>query len=102
MGRASARGIWEFGDRGRRAGVDLAGERHFVGGKWVATARGSLFDWRDDLRPDRSATSVGYVIGGGWRPAQYANVMLEWEHNTNHIVGQRYRVLALVNVLVGK
>ena len=68
----------------------------------MATARGSLFDWRDELRPDRSATSVGYVVGGGWRPAQYANVMLEWEHNTNHIVGQRYRVLALVNVLVGK
>jgi hypothetical protein len=29
-------------------------------------------------------------------------MMLEWEHNTNKLVGQRYRVVALLNLWVGK
>jgi hypothetical protein len=42
------------------------------------------------------------VLGGGYRPADYASFLLEWEHNANRIVGQRYRVLAVVNLLVTK
>lgn len=101
-GRAGIRGVLEQGDRGQRKGVDLSGERQIRGGKYLVTGRASLFDWEDNLRPDRSATSVGYVLGGGYRPADYANFMLEWEHNANRIVGQRYRVLAVVNLLVAK
>jgi len=101
-GKATLRGVFEVGDRGRREGVDVGGERYFRGGKYGASLRGSVFDWRDDLRPDRSATSVGYVVGGMWRPSQMADVLLEWEHNMNRLVGQRYRVLALVNVVVNR
>ncbi|HEU4532864.1 MAG TPA: hypothetical protein VFS00_02055, partial [Polyangiaceae bacterium] len=66
------------------------------------TARASLYEWKDDLRPDRDATSVGYVLGGGWRPAEYADARVEWEHNANRLVGQRYRVVALLNLWVTK
>jgi hypothetical protein len=101
-GKATLRGVFEVGERGRREGVDVGGERYFRGGKYGATLRGSLFDWRDELRPDRSATSVGYVVGGIWRPGPMADVLLEWEHNMNRLVGQRYRVLAVVNVAVNR
>ena len=101
-GRGGLRGVLETGERGHRKGVDLSGEKYLSSGKYLVEARGSLFDWKDELRPDRSATSFGYVLGAGWRPSPLANMMLEWEHNTNRIVGQRYRVLALVNLLVTK
>lgn len=101
-GKATLRGVFELGDRGRREGLDAGGEQYFRGGKYGASLRGSVFDWRDDLRPDRSATSVGYVVGGMWKPSPMADVLLEWEHNTNKLVGQRFRVLALVNFVVNR
>lgn len=97
-----ARAVGEWGERGRRQGLDLFGQRDLEGGKYFALARTSLYEWRDDLRPDRSAASVGYVLGGGWRPAAYADARLEWEHNANRLVGQRYRVVALLNLWVTK
>ena len=101
-GRATLRGVFETGDRGKREGVDVGGQKRWKAGVWTAEARGSVYDWKDELRPDRSATSVGYVLGGGFRPSEMAQLLLEWEHNTNKLVGQRYRVLALLNLWVGK
>jgi hypothetical protein len=101
-GQAGLRGVFETGDRGQRKGVDISGEKRFLGGKYSVMARGSIFDWDDNLRPERSATSVGYVLGGGWAPSSVANMMIQWEHNANQLVGQRYRVLALLNLKVGK
>jgi len=60
----------------------------------------SLYDWRDAWRPDRSATSFGYVLGSGYRIDDLTEVMVEWEHDTNKLVGQRYRILALLNLQV--
>jgi hypothetical protein len=37
-----------------------------------------------------------------WKPGPMADVLLEWEHNMNRLVGQRFRVLALVNVVVNR
>ena len=101
-GRAGLRGVLETGDRGKREGVDVNAEKYFEGKTYMIEGRGSVFDWTDEIRPDRSATSFGYVLGGGWQPADYAQVVLEWEHNMNRLVGQRYRVLALLNVQVIK
>lgn len=101
-GRATIRGVLELGVRGRREGLDIGSERSFRGGKYGISIRGSIFDWRDDLRPDRSATSVGYVVGGLWRPGPMADVLLEWEHNSNKLIGQRFRVLALVQFVVNR
>jgi hypothetical protein len=97
-----ARAVGEWGERGRREGLDLYGQRDFDGGKYFVLARSSLYEWRDELRPDRSTASVGYVLGGGFRPAAYADARLEWEHNANRLVGQRYRIVALLNLWVTK
>ncbi len=60
----------------------------------------SLYNWEDPLRPDRGATSFGYVLGAGYRPGEVADFKIEWEHDMNRLVGQRFRVVGLVNLRV--
>jgi hypothetical protein len=96
------RALSETGDRGLRQGGDLYGERYFLGRRWTALGRISVYDWDDKLRPDRNATSFGYVIGGAFRPSPVVDAMIEWEHDMNRLVGQRFRILALVNLTVTK
>jgi len=62
--------------------------------------RVSLYEWRDAWRPDRSATSAGYVVGTGYRVGRDTDLLVEWEHHANRLVGQRYRVLAMLNLQV--
>ena len=113
MGNLSARYRWGFGDvslksmlevgsRGSREGGDLAGEARWDGGRFVTGARASVYGWHDPTRPDRDAVSFGYVLAGAFKPAKIANFRVEWEHDTNRLVGQRYRVIGLVNLLVLK
>jgi hypothetical protein len=59
-------------------------------------------DWRDAMRTDRSTTSLGYVLGGGFRVGDETMARLEWEHDTNELVGQRYRILASLQLLVSR
>ncbi len=101
-GLVSLRGMMQSGERGRRVGGDLHGEKRLSGGRYTLGARSSLYDWEDPQRPDRSATSFGYVLGFGFRPATSADLRLEWEHDMNRLVGQRFRVVALLNVWVGR
>ena len=96
------RGLIETGDRGHRQGGDLYGEQRWMGGRWTGLARVSLYDLEDALRPDRRPTSFGYVLGGAFRPSSVAQAMLEWEHDMNPLVGQRFRILALLNITVNK
>ena len=96
------RGLSETGDRGHRGGGDLYTEQYFLARRWTALARVSVYDWKDNTRPDRNATSFGYVIGGGFRPSPVAEAMVEWEHDMNRLVGQRFRILALLNLTVTK
>jgi hypothetical protein len=98
----SLRGMLEAGERGRRTGGDLAGEKHFDGRRYTLGARLSLYDWDDPIRPDRQATSFGYVLAGGYKPGEIADFRVEWEHNMNRLVGQRFRVVGLVNLWVMK
>ena len=97
-----ARGMFERGDGGHREGGDLYGERRWMGGRWMTSARVSLYDWKDNLRAGRDATSFAYVLGGGFRPSPVLEALLEWEHDMNRLVGQRYRILAIVNLAVTK
>jgi hypothetical protein len=101
-GMFGLRGMSQTGDRGHRQGGDLLGERYFLARRWTASARVSVYDFADNLRPDRNATSFGYVIGGAFRPSPVVEAALEWEHDMNRLVGQRFRILALVNLLVTK
>jgi hypothetical protein len=98
------RGSVLSGDQGRRVGGDLVYdktlfERYFIDG------RISLWDFKDKLRTDglgntRDATSVGYVVGAGYKLSPESNAMLQWEHDMNRLVGMRYRILAVLNVRV--
>ncbi|AUX22113.1 hypothetical protein SOCEGT47_026140 [Sorangium cellulosum] len=94
------RGMLQTGERGRRTGADLSGEKRLSGQRYALGARVSLYNWEDPLRPDRGATSFGYVLGAGYRPGEIADFKLEWEHDMNRLVGQRFRVVGLVNLRV--
>ncbi|HEY4116826.1 MAG TPA: hypothetical protein VGM56_03170 [Byssovorax sp.] len=94
------RGMLEDGDRGHRVGGDLDAEKKLDGGRFTLGGRTSLYDWDDTLRPDRSATSFAYVLAAAFKPASVANFRVEWEHDMNRLVGQRYRVVGLMNLRV--
>ena len=96
------RGLVETGTRGRRDGADVALERPLAGGAYTLGTRASLYEWSDVLRPDRSATSFGYVLGLGIHPSSVASGRVEWEHDMNRLVGNRFRLLALLNVAVSR
>lgn len=111
VGRASGRYRWgdgnvelrtsgETGRRGHRVGGDVTTRQTFDG-RYEGMVVLSLYDWADDIRPLRDATSFGYVLGGGFLPADKARFGVEWEHSMNRLVGQRYRVLATLDVTVG-
>lgn len=100
-GDLGLRGMVQAGSRGHRGGVDLNGEKRFDGGRYLTLARVSLYNWDDPLRPDRGATSFGYVLGAGVRPVKQADVRIEWEHDMNRLVGQRFRFLAVLNLRLG-
>lgn len=101
-GLIGLRGMVQAGERGHRAGGDLSGDQSFVGGRVQLGARVSLFDWADPLRPDRNATSFGYVLGAGYKHSRIADVRVEWEHEMNRLVGHRFRVVGLLNLWVIK
>ncbi|HVY46019.1 MAG TPA: hypothetical protein VHB21_09075 [Minicystis sp.] len=99
-GQVNLRGMFETGARGHRVGADVDGEKKLDGGRFTVGARTSLYDWEDPEREDRSATSFGYVLAGGFHPATSADFRVEWEHDMNRLVGQRYRIVALLDVKV--
>ena len=103
-GSVSARGVWETGERGHRAGGDVTTRKTYDAGYYDTLVVLSLYDWEDSLRPDRHATSFAYVLGAGVSPGidvlNTARLGIEWEHAMNRIVGQRYRVLATLDFSV--
>lgn len=111
LGTASARYRWadgsvalggfgEVGERGHRTGGDVTTRQAFAGGFYDTLVVLSLYDWEDGLRPERGATSFSYVLGGGVRPVDATRLGLEWEHSMNRLVGQRYRLLATLELSV--
>lgn len=100
-GSVAARGVLEAGERGHRRGGDVTLRRLVLGGRFDALGIVSLYDWRDALRPDRAATSLQYVLGWGVRAGRRARFGAEWEHAMNRLVGQRYRVVATLELEVG-
>jgi hypothetical protein len=94
----------ESGDAGHRYGGDVTCRKSYDGGYYDSLTVLSLYDWADALRADRAATSFSYVLGAGISP----NFMLfskgrfgvEWDHTMNHLVGQRFRVLATLDFSV--
>jgi hypothetical protein len=93
------RGAGNWGDGGDRVGADLSGQRVFET-RYVASLRTGVWQWQDNLRPGRDATSFSYVVGLGYRFMQRSQATIEWEHDTNRLVGQRFRLMAWLSVAV--
>ncbi len=98
--RIALRGSGDFGDEGDRVGADLSGERIFET-RYVASGRIGAWQWKDKLRPDRATTSAQYVLAAGYRFLPRSQGSVEWEHDINGIVGQRFRVMFVLNIGVG-
>ncbi len=99
-GSIGLRGMAETGKRGHRTGADLTTTKTFDEGLYDTLLILSLYDWTDELRPSRDATSFTYVVGGGFSPLEQTRMGIEWEHSMNGLVGQRYRVLATLDLTV--
>jgi hypothetical protein len=95
------RGSGNWGDEGDRVGADAYGQQVFET-RYVASLRTGVWQWNDKLRPDRNATSFNYVAGLGYRFAPRAEARVEWEHDVNRLVGQRFRLLFWLTLAVTK
>ncbi len=93
-----------FGDvsqnRGRRVGGQLSATQAIVPGVFWIRGRVSTYEWHDPARPDRDATSFGYVVAPEVQPVQFGKIRVEWEHETNRLVGQRFRLLGIISLRV--
>lgn len=99
-GSVGVRTSAEAGQRGHRYGGDVTLRQRYDGGLYDTLCVLSLYDWSDALRQSRDATGFSYVLGGGVSPLTDTRLGLAWEHATNRLVGQRYRVLATLDVAV--
>jgi hypothetical protein len=95
------RGAGDFGDEGDRAGADITGE-HVFETRYLVTGRAGVWQWKDKLRPDRDTTSANYVAGVGYRFAPQSQAMVDWEHDINGLVGQRFRLMLWLKLGVTK
>jgi hypothetical protein len=93
------RGTGSFGDEGDRVGGDLSAQRIFET-RYIADVRTGVWQWQDNLRPDRDTTSFNYVLGLGYKFLQRSQAMVEWEHDVNHLVGQRFRLMCWLSLAV--
>lgn len=104
-GSLGVRGGGETGRRGHRLGGDITARRRFST-RYDGMCLVSLWDWSDALRPDRDATSFGYVLGAGVTPGPNffarSRFGVELEHQMNRVVGQRFRALLTLDLTVLK
>jgi hypothetical protein len=94
------RSMVQSGARGRRLGGEVAGDKYLDDGRFSVGARVSVYDWSDPTRETRDATSFGYVLAGGFAPLEETKLRLEWEHSLNELVGSRFRILGMLDILV--
>lgn len=96
-----ARGTADFAKNGERLGMDVYGERTLET-RYVLQCRAGVWQWNDELRADRDATSVGYVAAVGYKVVPRSLALVEWEHDINRLAGQRYRVMLWLTLAVVK
>jgi hypothetical protein len=100
-GHLGARASGNFGAEGDRVGGDVNGERVFDS-RYVVEGRVSLWQWQDNLRPDRNATSFGAVEGVGYLFAPRSRTLFELEEDANRLVGVRLRAMLYLSLAVTK
>jgi hypothetical protein len=91
----------DFGDEGDRVGADINAQ-HIIETRYVVSGRTGLWQWTDKLQPDRDTTSFNYVLGLGYRFAERSQAKIEWEHDINGLVGQRFRIMLNLQVAASK
>jgi hypothetical protein len=105
-GRAGLDGMLQTGvggpeqNRGRRVGGTLSAQQALYADQLWLGGNVSAYNWNDPLRPDRDATSFGYMIAPEYRPIPQTRFRVEWEHDMNRLVGQRFRIVGVVGVRV--
>lgn len=99
-GNVGVRSDLSSGANGSRYGGDAFGMYTFEK-RFLLSGRLSLWRWVDVAKPDRSASSVGYVAGLGYQLGPRQRTQLEFEHNMNALVGNRYRVMLTLAMAVG-
>jgi hypothetical protein len=100
-GELAARGALDTGRGGGRMGMDVSGRR-VLETRYILSGRAGVWQWNDKLRPGRDATSFGYVAGVGYKLFPRSQALVEFEHNMNRVVGQRFRVMLWLTVAVSK
>jgi hypothetical protein len=101
-GSVLVNGRGEGGGSGHSLGGDVTARQRFGGGYFDTLVIVSLYDWHNALRAGRDATSFGYVLGGGVSPGPGTRLGVEWEHDINRLVGQRFRVLGTISVATSR
>jgi hypothetical protein len=95
------RGSGSWGDEGDRVGADLYAQ-HVFEQRYITSLRTGVWNWDDKLEPDRSATGFNYVLGAGYRFTDRTKTLVEWEHDVNGVVGNRFRLMVWFTVAVSK
>ena len=104
VGEATLRLSGAGGFGGDRMGAEAYVMKSFANDRWRAEVFPSVWYYQDDLReaaatPVRaSAVSFSYVLGGLYRYSKEANLHLQYEHSINKIVGNRFRLLAILDL----
>jgi len=100
-GQFGARGAGDFALSSDRIGLDAYAER-VLETRYVLQGRVGLWQWNDAERPDNNAVSAQYVLGAGYKLMPKSLVLAEFEHDSNRISGQRFRVMLWLNLAVTK
>ncbi len=99
--RLGLNGRGDFGGEGDRVGADATAQ-HIFETRYVVGGRAGVWQWDDKLRPDRSTTSFQYVASLGYKFLPRSQGSVEWEHDINHLVGQRFRLMLLLSLGLSK
>lgn len=100
-GQLGARAAGDVHRTGDRVGVDVYGERT-IETRYVLQGRAGVWHWSDELRDDRDATNLGYVVGAGYKLFARSLVLLDFQHDMNRIAGQRFRTMLWLTVATSK
>ncbi|MBN1606444.1 MAG: hypothetical protein JW940_07405 [Polyangiaceae bacterium] len=90
----------EVGQTGHLVGGDLRLTRSFAAGLYDVLTMLFVYSWSDEIRRDRSAASLTYVLGAGVSPLDTARLGIEWEQSMNRLTGERIRLLGTLQVRV--